>query len=584
MAVIRFYPTWIASVVHDEIGDTHYSYNYPLELCGAGPITMGFVGFNMAEIGRVLNLYYAGYKYLAIQSPLSTFPERYLSLVLHSNAAPPSETNPITTGPTSVNSEGIVEGGYIKVDLDLSLVVAGPTGSIWLGLAEAINRGYQGFRIDSYTFDLPSTNEVFIELDGNFDNPRPTPTRPVGGEVQNLQETIRFRWNHNSLLNQESFELRYRVTGSSSWTTVQEDTNNSYYDLPPNTLTTNEYEWQVRTTSEYDFVSPWSLAQVFYAAHLPPSPVFMTPIEGETIGISDLHIEWDSIDQDRYEFELLDSDNNIIWSVAKLSTSQEISIDNILENNQSYTLRLRVGQSGSLASSWTEINISVDYTAPALPILTLTPDKETGSIEVDIHNPPLTGTEPTPTHQELFRRKEGEQWIKLANLLPNSKYVDYTPASGKTYDYRVIVYGNNDTSSISNIFSGSVEVKYSQLNLTSDLSEIVTLMFNPSISFSKNYSVTTKSFAGRKKPVAEFGELINQSGAMDFVVDDNTLNRLYEFLERQETLLFRDSRGKKMFIVISDINVNYHSARMHGSPLYEISLSLTEVYYDEVII
>ena len=577
MTILTFDPTWVASI---DYSTNTYTYDYPLTMDGDRYSKDVYIGIDFEELAVLMELDPSAVARLYIQTSEGG---RQIRFRTHKSDIPPSPDYEIFIPLGGADNPYDIINGYLVYDLDSSFAIydGGYTG--YVGIKELAETGRKGAYFEAVGGPF-TTNHIYIEIEGDFDNHRPTPTRPVGGEVQNLQETIRFRWNHNSLLNQESFELRYRVTGSSSWTTVQEDTNNSYYDLPPNTLTTNEYEWQVRTTSEYDFVSPWSLAQVFYAAHVPPSPVFMTPIEGETIGISDLHIEWDSIDQDRYEFELLDSDNNIIWSVAKLSTSQEISIDNILENNQSYTLRLRVGQPGSLASSWTEINISVDYTAPALPILTLTPDKETGSIEVDIHNPPPTGTEPTPTHQELFRREDGGGWIKLANLLPNSKYVDYTPASGKTYDYRVIVYGDNDTSITSNTFSGSVEVRYSQLNLTSDLSEIVTLMFNPSISFSENYSVTTKSFAGRKKLVAEFGELINQSGAMDFVVDDNTLNRLYEFLERQETLLFRDSRGKKMFVVISDMNVNYHSARMRGSYLYEISLSLTEVYYNEAII
>ncbi len=577
MAILTFNPTWVASI---DYSTNTYSYDYPLTFDNDRYSKDVYIGIDFEELAVLMKLDPSAVARLYIQTSEGG---RQIRFRTHKSDVPPSPDYEIFLPPGGADNPYDIINGYLVYDLDSSFAIydGGYTG--YVGIIELAETGRKGAYFEAVGGPF-TTNDIYIEIEGEFQNDRPTLLSPSGGEIKNYEETIRFSWNHNSLLEQKSFELRYRVKGTSEWTIIQTDANDRYYDLSPSTLITNEYEWQVRTTSEYDFVSPWSIVQVFNAADVTPSPIFITPIEGETIGISDLHIEWDSIDQDRYEFELLDSDNNIIWSDAKLSTSQEISIDNILENNQSYTLRLRVNQPGNLFSSWTEINISVDYTAPALPILTLTPDKETGSIEVDIHNPPPTGTEPTPTHQELFRRKAGGQWIKLANLLPNSKYVDYTPASGKTYDYRVIVHGDNDTSSTSNIFSSSVKVKYSQLNLTSDLSQMIRLMFNPSISFSENYSVTTKSFAGRKNPVAEFGELINQSGAIDFIVDDNTLNRLYEFLERQEALLFRDSRGKKMFVVISDMNVNYHSARMRGSYLYEISLSLTEVYYNEAII
>lgn len=574
MAILTFNPTWVACI---DYGTNTYKYDYPLTMDNERYSKDVYIGIDFEELAVLMELDPSAVARLYIQTSDGG---RQIRFRTHKSDVPPSPDYEIFLPPGAADNLYDIINGYLVYDLDASFAIYDGGYSGIVGIIELAETGRKGAYFEAVGGPF-TTNDIYIEIEGEFQNDRPTPLSPSGGEIKNYEETIRFSWNHNSILDQKSFELRYKATGASTWTTVQLNFSDEYYDLPPNTLTANEHEWQVRTVNEYNIESPWSLSQIFNTGDISPSPTFTTPLDAGTVEVSDLHVEWDSTDQSQYEFELLDDNDNLIHSEADTSTAQELTVSNILENGRSYKLRLRINQPGNVFSSWTEINISVDYTAPALPILTLTPDKETGSIEVDIHNPPPEGTEPTPTHQELFRRRTGEQWVKLANLVPNSTYIDYTPASGKTYDYRVIVHGDNDTSSTSNIFSSSVKVKYSQLNLTSDLSQMIRLIFNPSISFSKNYSVITKSFAGRKKPVAEFGELINQSGAMDFVVDDNTLNRLYEFLERQETLLFRDSRGKKMFVVISDINVNYHSARMHGSYLYEISLSLNEVYYDE---
>src|SRR5690606_1996872 len=102
---------------------------------------------------------------------------------------------------------------------------------------------------------------------------------------------------------------------------------------------------------------------------------------------------------------------------------------------------------------------TVSYTPPAKPVLTITPNEEISALEIDIHNPPPSGTEPTPVSQELFRREQGGQWIKLADLVPNSSYIDYAVASEKTYEYRVAVLADNDTTSTSDVFIGSLKIK-----------------------------------------------------------------------------------------------------------------------------
>ena len=579
MAVIRFDPTWIASVIQDEIGNVTYSYDYPLILT-AGVKSDAYTCFDMDEIGRILGLFQVTGKTLNVQR-VATDPR--LSLILHKSSEMPSETNVIWGESVSSVAYGDFVNGYFRVGLDYSIVKASPTGPVPLTLQGAISEGFQGFMIREYTHEQASTSQVYIELEGNFDNPRPALHTPTGGVMRAVDEYIQFRWQHNSPLKQVAFELQYRIKGTTAWETIQVETGSWEHFLEPNTLTPNNYEWRVRTTSQYGFVSPWSLLGTFTVAEISPSPVYVTPLDGSVVGEADLLVKWTSVNQAKFEFMLLDTSqvytHLVVYSTSQVSNIQELMIPNILENGKPYKLMLRVNQAGGIFSAWNSIDITVEYTPPAMPVVTLTPDKETASLEIDIYNPLPTGTEPNVIKQELFRREQGGEWIKLANPLSNSAYVDHALASGKMYEYKLILYGDNNTLTTTDIFTGSVGVKHSQLNLTSDPAQMVRLMYNPEVSFSNNYSATSKHFAGRTKPVTEFGEVIKQSGAVSFVVDDSTLAKLYGFLALQETLLFRDSRGKRIFVTASDMAVDYHRA----TGLYEISLNLSEVYYKEGI-
>lgn len=569
MAKIRFNPTWVAQVT---INPESYKYSFPVTKDNNNNVLLAF---DMDEINRVLNLFSVSEKELALDVG-GIKPFAYLDG--HSSSLPPSETHHVQLQGGGWGDTAILKDGYSVFDLDTSLTMPGPTGPEYISFQTFINRGFLGF---GFVFgDDFVAEDIFIQMEGNFENPRPTPTSPVGGTTLNRHETIRFNWTHNSPFTQTKFELRYRVKGTSSWTTIQNNTNNRFYDLPAGTLSTNEYEWQVRTTSEYDFVSPWSLTQIFNAAETTPSPVFIKPTNGTTVEISDLHVEWTSVDQYQYEFELLDNNNNVVWSDARISTNQGLIVENILENNRSYRLRLRVNQQGNFFSPWVQITINVDYTQPARPILNIIPDQDNANLLIRVNNPPPTGTEPRPTHQALYKRELGGSWIKLANLLPNSEYIDYAVASGQQYEYRVTVYADNDTSITSNVFRGSVTFKDAILSLANDPQEFIKLRMQPTRNIAIGFSGTPMRFAGRKKPVTEFGETIELDATLDYIVTLNTLKQLEEMTYKQETLLYRDVRERLFYATIGNMRI---TDDIKQRDLFNVTMTLTEVDYKEGI-
>lgn len=560
-------------------GDNYIFQYHGEPLRGSGPDRWNtYVGFDVDEILRVSEL--AGPN-LSIALEMTVNESGPYIISLHSETQ--SSSSPVYRPRYYAYLTGYLQSSDTpqEISLDNMWIFVQGEGTIQGDFSEAIRRGYKGIHVgDSITDTTLTAVNINIIVKGDFENPSPTLNKPVGGSVQNINEPITFSWNHNGTLEQESFELRYRVKGTTTWTTVSETTNRQSYTLPANTLTINEYEWQVRTTSEYGFQSPWSEIGVFSVAETTPAPIILKPLPNEEIGISDLRVEWESPTQYQYEIQLLDENDNIIWSDSKISTANSIEVKNILENNRTYKVRLRVNQQGGIFSPWVEVEFTVSYTPPAKPIITITPNSEDAYLEIDVYNPPSTGTEPSAVSQELFRRELGGQWVKIANLSPNSKFDDYAVASGKVYEYRVVVLGDNDVKNTSDEYEGLVTFKEDILSLVNNPTIFVKLILNPQRSFSKDFNATKKHFAGRKLPVTEFGEVIELETSLSYLVSESDMPVLDSIASRQETVLYRDARGRKHYITINSLTVN---DEIKYPDFYVVDLSASEVYYDEAV-
>lgn len=428
-----------------------------------------------------------------------------------------------------------------------------------------------------------ASNPILI-LDGNWIPNRPQIVAPVGGVKEDRTKDITFTWRHDGVFPQYGYDIRYRLKGTTTWTEVSNFTSDEHYILPANTLEAGEYEWQVRTKmddgTETGAVGPWSLTEVFNATEATNAPVIITPTPGMVMPTQDLHIEWEPVtNQTNFEIELVRG-GSVVRSTQRTSSQNSITLNGWLENNTSYIVRLRVLAEGQFWSDWAEVNISVSYTPPARPILTLTPNEDDASIEIDVHNPPPQGTEPTPVSQELFRRERGGIWIKIADLVPNSDFIDYAVASEKNYEYRVVVHGNNNTSTTSNTFNGFVTFKEDILNVANEPSIFVKLQLNPARSFNTDYGAVKKKFTGRTKPVVEFGETIEFTSSLSYLVSEDDFYTLHDMASRQETILYRDPRGRKHYITIDSITVD---DEIKYRDYYVVNLSISEVYYKEGI-
>lgn len=177
---------------------------------------------------------------------------------------------------------------------------------------------------------------------------------------------------------------------------------------------------------------------------------------------------------------------------------------------------------------------------------------ENGTVEVTSEViPEYTLSAPLPVSytNEVFRRKQGEiNWLRLVKgLKGNTPYFDYTPQHKHLYEYKVRTILDTLAYSDSNVTLASVELKNSQIALPSDYSKWLELKINPNKKQSKRFERTQMLFAGRLNPVSEYSEHEELDIAMSFEVTEDELNPLDEILSSKQTILFRDSRGRRIF-------------------------------------
>ncbi len=87
-------------------------------------------------------------------------------------------------------------------------------------------------------------------------------------------------------------------------------------------------------------------------------------------------------------------------------------------------------------------------------------------------------------------------------------------------------------------------------------------------------------YAGRKKPVAEFGEVVQRSVYVTFDSDSpNEYERLHGILSRQSVVLFRNAREKIYGVCTNptDQPQNYQGTA------YNLSLVVNEIEHSEVV-
>lgn len=279
----------------------------------------------------------------------------------------------------------------------------------------------------------------------------PILTAPIGSAIIDLGAVQTFAWTFSDDDpgdSQSAYDLRYRLIGAGSWTTVSATTPVNSRDIAASTFTAGDYEWQVRTYDALGTVGTYCSSAFFTAAVRPPAPSITAPADGATVSNTQ-NVTWSAPAQTAYQLRTvadasgLPDPGTVYFDTGEVADSiaRSLSVD-FPVNNRTEHVQVRVKNAG-LWSPWATITVTASYTSPAAPTFTVTVDDATASILVTITNPAST---PAAVSNAVYVREASDPGYgqRMANgLPPNTAWAFRSPASGIEYEFRVLCTGDN---------------------------------------------------------------------------------------------------------------------------------------------
>lgn len=437
------------------------------------------------------------------------------------------------------------------------------------------------FRIRVYDGEYYSAYRYSPYFTVNHNKPpaKPTLLGPINGAVKDRTEATVFMWRHNDQDAQSKREIRYRLRGTSIWTSSISTTTAQNYSVAAGVLPKGDIEWQVQTFDQGGLASPWSDLGLFRSTEPSSAPTIVHPMPGQVVAVQDFFLQWSASGQTDFEAELYIG-NSRVHRVT--GTVERIAFAfGILENQTTYAANVRIKTQDGLWSPWTAVTFSTSFVSPLIPIVDIREHEELPSaLQIEVTNPAKEGGDlvtPEVARNYIERRESNGSWVRLADdLVTNGSYVDATPAGGTVYEYRAVAIGENSTSSTGDPVIGSVQVRDVLIQRATDPSDFIRLSFNlgsqPKRSFGYGVESTDRQFSGRKYPVTEFGEHSNTQIGTDYTVKTPEVEKLIRLLEQREVLLYRDAKGRKLFVAASELQIgdelfDYHTV---GLPMREV--------------
>jgi len=380
----------------------------------------------------------------------------------------------------------------------------------------------------------------------------PTNLSPSSGVIDRALVN-RLSWQHNDPDSdpQAKFDLMYSVNAGSTWTTITQTTTNQYWDAPGGTFAHGNVLWKVRTYDQAGLSSAYSSQATFLAGDKADTPTVTAPTG--TVVIPSPTIQWSSFGQAGYQINVVDALDAVTWDSGDVtSTNKAQTVGVALTNGEIFTVKVRIRNAEGLWSDWGTSTITMSYTPPATPTIEVI--EGTGYIGIAVTNPTPTGTEPTVTGNDIYRRKQGESaWERIATDVLGG-YSDYAVASGQVYEYKAKAIGDSGAIAESTVGSQSITFEGVWLH---DVSDPVVTVHNfvwdgSGRSLDWAPEAAMMQFAGRKSASVEFGEAEEESisAQLQMLRDSEDYAKLDALIKLKSTLCFRDGRGRKMFGVV----------------------------------
>ena len=380
---------------------------------------------------------------------------------------------------------------------------------------------------------------------------------------------------------QTAGNLRYRVTGTTTWTTVALGTSGTY-TLPAGTLSNgSDYEFQAQTAGMNGVLSSWSSSVVVSGA-TNPVMTLTAPGAGATVNTGVVTVTWTYSDgsgrpQAGYRIQLLVGGDQVDGIEGSGSGGSWVS--GPLTNATSYTLNGQVQNSAGLWSTVATLAFNTVFPPPSTPSVVATFDQDTGAATLTITNPAPGGGEVAAVANNIYRNGV----LIAAGVDVNATYTDPVPPLGSSVTYRVeAVSASPSTANVTATIDTTLgERRWVFLNGGDGFSLLGRMREQVSITASPDRDKSLVLFEGRTFPVEYAGQGITRpfrvSGEVRGMGTDTDLIGTWEpFAQLSELpapLVFRDPLGRRVVCSTSAWSIVHDSQ----GPEASVGFTVTEV-------
>jgi hypothetical protein len=333
------------------------------------------------------------------------------------------------------------------------------------------------------------------------------------------------------------------------------------HTVPANTMANGvAYQWRVRNTDPAGNVGAWSAFTDITTSGggnvTITSPATDNPGNQTT---ADYTVQWSTLGttQASYRIQVIKTSDGSTFSDTGFITSVATSalVQN-LQTNVEYRIQVTVRNAALAVSNPGTRLITPSYASPEAPILSV--NTMDAYISVSVANPAPVGDEPEVSVNHLYRRLAGATaWTFLGDLPYNGFFLDYTAGAGVAYEY--YVRGDTGSSSTNSAVATGTGPALQGVYLhdpDSPPTTTVQFFFAPAgKKEGRQIAADMLVFAGRTRPVAEFGENRTDTLDVEFLVpfDDQwyaQTTKARTVFQTYKTYAYRDNRGRSWYGVL----------------------------------
>lgn len=361
---------------------------------------------------------------------------------------------------------------------------------------------------------------------------------------------------------------RYRLVGAGTWTELAASTpsygGGDYYSAYP-ALAAGNYERQVRAqATNTPTWSAYSASAFFTVATPPNAPTLTAPAAGATVGPF-FTVSWSAPTSIQgYEVQVRTASGgggSVVWtSGLVMQNVQTMQAQSPTTGTRYVRVRIR---KDSLWSAWSERQVTATYASPMTPTLTAVPSDPgsigaTHALQITVTHPTPSGGAPAVVDQDIHvRQTDDPTRVHIIQSAGTPGAFTWRLPAATSYDVRVTARASDGRVSQSAWTTATAAPAIKGFLLHDPVDPAGTVrMFRYNDDGASEKRVIESAligYQGREYPVVEFGASSDREVSVAVIHSKGSgdARALMAFLQLRRILCYRDSKGRKLYGVLS---------------------------------